>query len=632
MMSKKVILFLVSALLTTGAFAQTSYDPPLVTNPAGDTSICQGNSLNLHAEISPSNPIGIDPGEGEGGGKIEDLTDDSYSGLIDIGFTFNFYGADYTQCVVSSNNYITFDESLAGGYSSWVISEEAPGATTPKKSIMCPWQDINPGAGGLIQYQTIGEAPNRVFILEYCNIPMFSCTDIVFSDQIKLFEGSNIIETHIIEKPLCETWNDGLAIHGLCKDISTAHIVTGRNYPDVWTAFEDGYRFTPDSDDPDNYLMEPIPYSPFMMNVTNDDIQWFEEGNPTPIATGTDVTVTPTSSPTYYVASITSGGDCNGVTYTDTIYVDFNAIFYDTVAVSICQGETYPFYGVPVYETGSYTTTITSPEGCDTTITLHLTNNPLPDVTVAASQTDICEGESSLLRLTSPSSNANYQWMRNGTGLSGETNHTYTATTSGDYRVSGVTTKGCVDTSKRITLVVNPAAVAEIVSISEQDVCIGDTVRVKANDGEGYTYNWAPESLFRYTTGSLQQEVDAVVPETGQIYLTTMNAFGCRAYDTATLVSHPCCDIYIPTAFTPNNDGLNDFFAPMLRPGQRIIALQIFDRRGALVYDNTNPTKGWDGLYPNGQDAPQAVYMYRFMYTCTDGEVFETKGDLTVVR
>lgn len=632
-MSKKLLTTIAGLLSSIFVFGQTSYDPPLLTNPLNDTSICAGNSLVLHAEISPSNPIGVDPGEGEGGGKIEDLTDDVFSSVIDLGFTFKFYGVEYTQCVASSNNYISFNTSLAGTGSGWAITDPAPSTNTPATAIMCPWQDINPGIGGLIQYQTIGEAPNRVFVIEYCDVPMFSCTEMSFSNQIKLFEGSNVIETHIIDKPLCETWNDGNAIHGLSKNATLAHIVPGRNYPDTWTAVDDGYRFTPDPANPDNYFMEPILYSPFMMNVTNSDIVWFEEGNPEPIGSGMDITVTPTHSPTYYVASITSGGDCNGVTYTDTIRVDFNAIFYDTVSAAICKGLTYDFYGTPVFESGMYQTTLTSPEGCDTTITLFLTNNPLPSVEFAGSQTDICEGESARLSVQNPTPSASYQWIKDGYIISGATQHNYEANTGGVYRVTAISNRGCVDTSKRFTLMVNPAAKAEITHISEQNVCIGDTVTILANAGDEYTYQWSPESIFRYTTGSLQQRAEAIVPTSYQpIYLVAMNRYGCRAYDTAYVSAHPCCDIFMPTAFTPNNDGTNDYFAPSIREGQRIIALQVFDRRGALVYDNANGTKGWDGRYPNGDEAPQTVYMYRFIYTCTDGEVYETKGDLTLIR
>jgi gliding motility-associated-like protein len=111
-----------------------------------------------------------------------------------------------------------------------------------------------------------------------------------------------------------------------------------------------------------------------------------------------------------------------------------------------------------------------------------------------------------------------------------------------------------------------------------------------------------------------------------------MNAFGCRAYDSMIIFAHPCCDIYMSTAFTPNGDGNNDYFFPLLRPYQQIVSFKIFDRYGKLVYDNDNPQKGWNGNYPNGDKAPTDTYMYMIKYTCTDGQVYTDKNDVTLVR
>ena len=100
-------------------------------------------------------------------------------------------------CVIASNNYITFNIGNANGFSPWGINAAVPNAGNPLNAIMCPWQDINPGVGGNIQYSITGEAPNRVFTVTFCAIPMFQCTDVCYTSQIKLFETTNIIETHI---------------------------------------------------------------------------------------------------------------------------------------------------------------------------------------------------------------------------------------------------------------------------------------------------------------------------------------------------------------------------------------------------------------------------------------------------
>ena len=107
---------------------------------------------------------------------------------------------------------------------------------------MAPWQDINPGLGGIVEWGSFGAAPNRVFVVRWYQIPMFSCTSDLFCSALYLYEGSNIIETYIENKPLCAAWNGGAAIHGLQNANGTiAHVVTDpilgapRNFPLQWT-------------------------------------------------------------------------------------------------------------------------------------------------------------------------------------------------------------------------------------------------------------------------------------------------------------------------------------------------------------------------------------------------------------
>ena len=230
-------------------------------------------------------------------------TDDVFGSVINMGFDFVFYGNTYNQVVLASNNYLSFNTANAGGYSDWTIDAAIPTNLEPEtyNSILCPWQDIYPGANGngTIQYATTGEAPYRVFIASFCGIPMFSCTDICYTSQIKLFEGTNVVETHIAQKVLCTTWNEGAAIHGLHNEDGTiAHVVTGldgitRNYPNQWTCEDDGWRFTPSGND--EYIIEDIEFAPA---VAGTDIIWQDEfGNL--IGTGGEITVIPGGNVTY---------------------------------------------------------------------------------------------------------------------------------------------------------------------------------------------------------------------------------------------------------------------------------------------------------------------------------------------
>ena len=180
------------------------------------------------------------------------LTDDAYSDVIAIGFPFTYDGVTYEECLISSNNYLSFNLNNAMSFSQWPINNAVPSEMIPTNAIMTPFQDLNPGIGGDIEYLTYGEAPNRVFIVRWKEIPMYSCVDELFSSTLYLFEGSNIIETHIENKPVCPTWNEGAAIHALHDANGTEadvvfdnNINMFRNYPNLWTTANDGYQFIP---------------------------------------------------------------------------------------------------------------------------------------------------------------------------------------------------------------------------------------------------------------------------------------------------------------------------------------------------------------------------------------------------
>ena len=262
----------------------------------GDTILCDGQQGEVEVTLTATS-------------YAVDLTDsniysdDTFGGVIDMGFDFVFYGNTYNQVVLASNNYLSFNTSNANAYSDWTIGAAVPTTTEPEtqNAILCPWQDIYPGVNGngTIQYATTGEAPNRVFIASFCGIPMFSCTDICYSSQIKLFESTNIIETHIAQKVLCTTWNSGAAIHALHNETGTiAHVVTGldgveRNYPNQWTCENDAWRFTPNGDD--DYIIENMEFAPA---VAGTDIFWQDEfGNE--IGTGGEIVVIPGGDVTY---------------------------------------------------------------------------------------------------------------------------------------------------------------------------------------------------------------------------------------------------------------------------------------------------------------------------------------------
>jgi uncharacterized repeat protein (TIGR01451 family) len=174
--------------------------------------------------------------------------DDYFTGIINIGFPFCFFGNYYSQCAIGSNGDVSFYTSYtANNYDSWPVNVPFP-TTTPQdklNSIMLTWQDMYLPGGGILKYQTLGSAPYRMFVVEFDSVRMYSCTNLFYSGQVILYESLNSIETHIANKPICATWNNGNAVHGLNNINGTvSSIVPGRNATQ-WTTANEGVRWTP---------------------------------------------------------------------------------------------------------------------------------------------------------------------------------------------------------------------------------------------------------------------------------------------------------------------------------------------------------------------------------------------------
>jgi hypothetical protein len=221
---------------------------------------------------------------------------------------------------------ISFDLSEANGYCSWALGGAGtmpnPGFDDALQAFMPAYQDINPSLGGQILYQTVGTAPNRMFIVLYLDINFFSCTSVCNYISIILKEGSNQMESHIGDKPLCSSWNGGLAIQGSQNgNGSAAHITPGRNNSQ-WAANQEGKRWTPTSPTNTNdYTIDDIPYN--LVTSPNTTFQWEDtDGNTYPYNGGEiDFTSTQLGTTGFFISGSACGASLGAVSDTSWISV-----------------------------------------------------------------------------------------------------------------------------------------------------------------------------------------------------------------------------------------------------------------------------------------------------------------------
>jgi gliding motility-associated-like protein len=116
-----------------------------------------------------------------------------------------------------------------------------------------------------------------------------------------------------------------------------------------------------------------------------------------------------------------------------------------------------------------------------------------------------------------------------------------------------------------------------------------------------------------------------------RVALTTTDAAGCSGYDTVTIHIYNGPTYYVPNAFSPNNDGVNDVFRPVPVGVANTEYFRIFNRYGQVVYETNRFRQGWDGTF-KGQPQPLGAYVWLLKGIDRNGRKIELKGTVMLVR
>jgi len=210
-----------------------------------------------------------------------------------------------------------------------------------------------------------------------------------------------------------------------------------------------------------------------------------------------------------------------------------------------------------------------------------------------------------------PGNSETYLWSN------GNTTNQNTIATSGLHWVTISNKCDLVSDSVRFTLGQNP-----IVDLGPDTTLCGEFNLLLDAGNAGMDYLWQPFGETSKTIWASEQTTYTV---------TVTSTLGCVGSDK--FVIRPDCisKSFIPNAFSPNGDGLNDIFKPTLINFEKY-TLSIYNRWGAKVFESNSAELGWDGLY-NGRDAPQGVYSYVMRYKTTENDTWQNKsGALQLIR
>jgi len=205
----------------------------------------------------------------------------------------------------------------------------------------------------------------------------------------------------------------------------------------------------------------------------------------------------------------------------------------------------------------------------------------------------------------------------NNSGSGINVNHLFSGSGSYEITMEGIKNGSPIYDTLQINILAEPQ-----ININDSIYfCEGETITLDAFL-EGATYLWGDQS-----TGS---SINVNAPGTYSIVLTDSNS--CSSLKDIELLPDDCPDkvVYLPTSFSPNNDGQNDVLY-VRGAGISTLELLIYDRYGKLVFNSNSLNNGWDGTL-NNKPLKSAVFMAILDVTFIDGEQKTLKGNITLMR
>lgn len=268
---------------------------------------------------------------------------------------------------------------------------------------------------------------------------------------------------------------------------------------------------------------------------------------------------------------------------------------------------------------GTYTVTITDLNNCTTTQTVTVGSSSTLMIATATTSTG-CTMNNGTATATPNNGTPPYTYLWN----NGQTTATATGLAAGTYTVTITDAKSCSQTATvTITVASGPTATA---SANNYNILLGQQSQLSASGGG--TYSWSPSSGLSCT--NCANPVATPAATTDYCVLVT-DANGCTDSSCLTIyVEIPCDDLFIPTAFSPNNDGHNELVC-LRGTCVQTFYFAIYNRWGEKVFETTDQTLCWDGTY-KGKPENTGVFVYTLDALLTNGVKISRKGNISLIR
>ncbi|MGV3528253.1 MAG: T9SS type B sorting domain-containing protein, partial [Flavisolibacter sp.] len=375
-----------------------------------------------------------------------------------------------------------------------------------------------------------------------------------------------------------------------------------------------------------NLLVNPVVTSTTRVNVCPAQLPYVWNGN-NYTAAGT------------YTVSLTGANGCDSIATLNLVVTDVVTGATDTA--NICALELpYTWNGTAYNAAGTYSKTLVNQAGCDSIATLVLTVAPIATATITGPD-EICKGESTEITITLT---GNGPWLviyNDGTSnhqLDNITTNVYkftvTPTQTTTYSLVSVADRKCyndnLNSAVTVTVYESGSGLRLPTITTKEDT----PTQLRGRDmGPGYSYQWSPGVGLSATN-----IIDPVFRNNSSVdYLINMMSHnGCEVVDSLLVlvekVPEPIIsDLFVPKAWTPNNDGHNDKLTPLLVNIKEIHYFIIYNRWGQKMFETHEKYQGWDGIY-NGTPQPQDVYTWVVEGLGEDGKIHKKSGNSVLLR
>lgn len=297
-------------------------------------------------------------------------------------------------------------------------------------------------------------------------------------------------------------------------------------------------------------------------------------------------------------------------------------------STNIANPKTKPYLNTP---TSFILKTIDIATGCFSYDTALITPIMVDTSSNAAGKLRYCPSEPFALTLSTTGTGTQVQWFKENRAVTGADGSSFQPTGIGNYWAQ-IKQFGCTDTSRTYTVVNAP--VPQIGFTADRDPqCINQPIiftnTTSISGNETMTFNW------RFDDGTTLQTKDAqkIFATDGKktIWMKAVSEAGCTDSTMKTVAISTICTPLLPSAFTPNGDGLNDILKPFLAGIKALKRFAVYNRYGKPVFETTKENEGWNGTL-KGTPLETGVFIWLLNYLDLDNKPVTKQGTVTLIR